>query len=603
MSETRANLRSPRALAQALGVGQWLRLLRGKPLSPAKKRPTDLIYGVEDVPPPLILFFVGMQHVSLIRIQLIYPLFVIQMAELPTTASVNMLGLALLALGAAAILQSLPKGPIGSGLLCPPCHTGIFLEPSIAALKLGGLPLVFGMTIFAGLIQSVLAPSLRRLRPLLPPEIGGLVVFFVGTSVAAIGCRYMLGVGARNPVGSEYWLVGAFTLMITIALNVWGKGQARLFCAMIGIIAGYGAAMFTGLLPTEAFHDLHELPLLALPSLAHGGWSFSPTMILPFTVAALAITLKGIGDITACQRINDAGWIRPDMGSISRGTLANGLGNMFAGLLGTCGLTPSTASIGLQSATSVSSRVIGFAVGGILIVLAFLPSVTGTLILMPRPVMGASLVFSSCFVLISGLQTITSRMLDARRTIVIGLAIASAVAAEIIPDFARNIPPALEPVVSSSIVLGTVTALLLNGLFRLGQKQRLTLALDPVAEDAHAQVDEFFETAGRQWGARPDVMVRAAFGINQAIETVREHCEPQGPVLVEAHFDEFDLGVKIGYRGQPLELPERRPSDREIIETEAGYRQLAGFMLRRNADRVRTSVSDGSCALEFHFEH
>ena len=62
----------------------------------------------------------------------------------------------------------------------------------------------------------------------------------------------------------------------------------------------------------------------------------------------------------------------PKMGSISRGTLANGLSNMFAGLVGTLGLTPSTASIGLQAATGVSSRVIGFAIGGFLLALAFL---------------------------------------------------------------------------------------------------------------------------------------------------------------------------------------------------------------------------------------
>jgi xanthine permease XanP len=602
MNGLRGHFRSPQALADALGVGEWLRFLRSKPLT-TKKKPSDLIYGVDDVPPPLITLFVGMQHVSLIRIQLIYPLFVIQMAALPTTSSVHMLSLAMLALGVASILQSLPKGPVGSGLLCPSCHTGIFLEPSIAALKIGGLPLVFGMTVFAGVIQSILAPTLRRLRPLLPPEIGGLVVFFVGTSVAAIGCRYLLGVGSPTPVGQEYWLVGAVTLMITIGLNVWGKGQARLVCAMVGIVVGYGAAIGTGLLPMEAFRDLRDLPLLALPDLRHGGWSFSPTMILPFTVAALAITLKGIGDITACQRINDAGWLRPDMASISRGTLANGLGNMFAGLVGSLGITPSTASIGLQAATAVSSRVIGFAVGGMLIALAFTPSVTGTLILMPRPVMGASLVFSACFVLISGLQTITSRMLDTRRTIVIGLAIASAVAAEIIPDYAKDIPPAVEPIVSSSIVLGTITALLLNGLFRLGQRQRITLALDPATEDLHTQVDEFFEAAGREWGARPDVMVRVAFGINQAVETVREHCDPQGPIVVEAHFDEFNLDIKLTYRGEPLELPEHRPTEREIIETEAGYRNLAGFMLRRNADRVRTSVKDGASVLEFYFEH
>jgi xanthine permease XanP len=251
----------------------------------------------------------------------------------------------------------------------------------------------------------------------------------------------------------------------------------------------------------------------------------------------------------------------------------------------------------------MSSRVIGYAVGAILIVLAFLPSVTGSLILMPRPVMGAALLFSACFVLISGVQTITSRMLDARRTLVIGLGIASGVAAEILPGFATNIPNSLQPIVGSSIVLGTITALLLNGVFRIGQRQRVAFVLDPAAVDSVDEVNEFFDAAGRGWGARPDVMVRVAFAINQAVEAIREHCEPQGPVAIEARFDEFNLDVRIGYRGAPLEFPDERPSVGEIIETEAGYRRLAGFMLRQNADRIRTSVRDGATVLEFHFDH
>ncbi len=596
-------LRLARLVRQSLDPGPWLRLWRSTRPSAQTKKPGEFIHGLDDVPPPLLTAFIGFQHVSLVRIQLIFPALLIQLAEMPTEASVNMLSLSLIALGVAAILQSLPKGPVGSRYLCPSCHDGIFLEPSIAALKLGGLPLVFGMTVVAGIIQSALSPILHRIRPLLPPEIGGLVVFLVGTSLAAIGCRYVIGVGVKAPVGREYWLVGAVTLMTMVGLNVWGKGQAKLFCAMMGITTGYGAAMLTGVLSKEAWGVLNELHLFAIPHFPDGGLAFSPAMILPFTVAALAVTLKGIGDITALQRINDASWVRAEMGSISRGTLANGLANIFAGLVGTLGLTPSTANIGLQAATGMSSRVIGYAVGAILIVLAFLPSVTGSLILMPRPVMGAALLFSACFVMISGLQTITSRMLDARRTLVIGLGIASGVAAEIIPSFAHDIPHALQPIVSSSIVLGTVTALLLNGVFRIGQRQRVALALDPAAADAVAEVNEFFDAAGRGWGARPDVMVRVAFGINQAIEAIREHCEPQGPITIEAHFDEFNLDVRISYRGEALEFPDERPSGREIMETEAGYRRLAGFMLRQNADRIRTSAKDGATVLEFHFDH
>jgi hypothetical protein len=61
--------------------------------------------------------------------------------------------------------------------------------------------------------------------------------------------------------------------------------------------------------------------------------------------------------------------------------------------------------------------------------------------------------------------------------------------------------------------------------------------------------------------------------------------------------------VRISYRGEALEFPDERPSGQEIMETDAGYRRLAGYMLRMNADRIRTSVKDGMTVLEFHFVH
>jgi NCS2 family nucleobase:cation symporter-2 len=48
----------------------------------------------------------------------------------------------MLALGIAAILQRLNRGPVGSGLLAPSCFSGAYLAPSLLAVKTGGLPLV-----------------------------------------------------------------------------------------------------------------------------------------------------------------------------------------------------------------------------------------------------------------------------------------------------------------------------------------------------------------------------------------------------------------------------------------------------------------------------
>ena len=567
------------------------------------KRPPELIYGVDDVPPRYVTLLSGLQHVGLAAIFLIYPLLIAKEVGASMALSANILSLALISLGIATILQGLPKGPVGSGFLCPANHTAVYLAPSLAAVKIGGLPLLFGMTMFAGAIECILAPTLRRLRPLIPPELSGLVIFFVGMTVAAVGFRYVIGSSATSRPSANDITVAAVTLSVTAALNVWGKGNTRLFCALVGMAAGYLAAIATGILSREQFTAIAELPLVSLPTFEHLGWTMSVDMLLPFSIVALAATLKAVGAITVCQRINDASWVRPDMASLSRGVLSDGLATTTAGLLGSVGVNTSTACIGLAAATGLTSRVVGFAAGAIMIALGFLPMLSGVFVLMPRPVMGAALVSAACFILINGLQTITSRMLDARRTLVIGLALSTGFAAEIFPDLAAEMPVAVKPILSSSLVLGTITALLLNLVFRLGQRRLVALNVDSTTPDVLARIKEFFDTQGRSWGARRDIIERASFGVSQSVEAIQDLWEPQGPIQIHVRFDEFNLDVALHYRGDLIELPERRPSDKEIIETEEGHRRLAGYMLRRNADRVFALRKGDEGIVQFHFDH
>ena len=52
----------------------------------------------------------------------------------------------------------------------------LYLPASLLALKTGGLPLLFGMTVFAGAVEITIARLMRPLRPFMPPEIAGFVV-------------------------------------------------------------------------------------------------------------------------------------------------------------------------------------------------------------------------------------------------------------------------------------------------------------------------------------------------------------------------------------------------------------------------------------------
>ncbi len=566
------------------------------------KKPLDLAYGVEDVPPHAVVWLAALQHVGVLALVMVFPILVTRAAGVAPQTAAHILSMGMLAVGLATIAQARQLGPLGSGYLAPTGFQAVYLGPSLTAAQMGGLPLVFGMTIFAGFIEAALSRLWRPLRPYLPPELSGLVVLFTGLAVMAIGIRYLMIGNEGAPVASAGWAVAGVTLATMIGLNLWTKGALRMFCALIGTVAGYVLAVWMGLGSATELAAIGDLPFLALPKFDHLAWSFDASMVLPFTVAGVAAALNTSANVTIYQRLNDVDWVRPDFRSISGGTLTDGLAASTAGALGSCGISTLSASVGVIIATGVAARVIAYAIGAIVCALAFLPQFTAVLVATPAPVVSGALIFIGCFILIGGMQIITSRMLDARKSLVIGLSVTAALAVLMFPGVADDAPAGLRPLLGSALVTGTVLAFGLNLIFRLGVRQKVSLAIESAGDYPRA-IEEFFVQRGKTWGARPDVIRRAIFGVTQLAEAVIENCEPRGPLAIEATFDEFNLDVHVGYEGELLELPDSRPSEREVREDEDGARRLAGFMLRRNADRAQSVRKDARSAVHFHFDH
>jgi NCS2 family nucleobase:cation symporter-2 len=565
------------------------------------KKPLEIVYGVDDTPPPAILVLSGLQHAGLIASSLVIPLIVAGEARLPRSAVLDVLGLSLIALAIGAVLQGLARGPIGSGYLCPPDFTSGYLPASLLAVTTGGLPLLFGMTAFAGALEVVLSRVLKPLRPFFPPEISGLVVAAMGLSAGEVGVRYALGIRGEHPWDPPGLVAAGVTFAAAVGLNVWTRGFTRFFCVLIAMALGTMTAVSLGLVSAGDLGFVMSAPLVALPDIAHFGWSFDPGLALPFGVTAVAGCLKTMGNVTTCQRVNDAEWTRPDMRTISGGVLADGLGSLCAGLLGTVGMSSASSNVGLASATGVTSRRVAYALGALFLALALVPKASAVLAVLPPPVIGAALVFGACFVVMSGLQIITSRMLDARKTIVIGMGLVLGVAVDVYSTFFSAVVGPWRLVSSSSLVLATLSALFLNMVFRIGIRRTETRLIEP--SQARTRVDELMELWGARWGARRDVIDRATFILEQSIETIVEACDPRGPLEVSAAFDEFNLDLEVSYVGAPLELPGKRPSNEEIMASEEGQRRLAGFLLRRYADDVQASVRDGRSIVRFHFDH
>jgi len=566
------------------------------------KKPPQLVYGSDERPPLAITIISALQHVAVVAIFLIYPLIVARAADVSPQQTAAILRLSLLALAVGTVLQALPRGPIGSRFLAPTIYTGIYLAPSLLAAKLGGMPLVWGMTIFAGLVEIGLSRVWSRLRAFIPPETAGMVVFLIGVIIGLAALRAMLGEGHDGQVPADDALIAGASLATMIALNIWNKGKLRLFCILIGMAMGYVVSGFTGHITAVAMHEVLSQPLLAWPTIGHLSWAFDPSMVIPFVVTGLAAAMSATAVVTTYQRLTDAEWVRPDMQSISGGILGDGIAAITAGLLGTHGMTLSSPSVGIVAATGVASRRIAYAMAGILVLTSFLPPLVGVLTIMPAPVMAAAMLFTAFFVMIGGIQIVATRVLDSRRTIVIGAGMMSFLVISVFPKAFAGVPHWAQPLTTSPLVLATIVALSLNLVFRIGIRRSVSLSIQPdavVAED----VERFIERAGGGWGARRDVVTRVEWAVQQALDALVQHGCVVGPMDLSISYDEFDIDARIAYAGAKLELPERPPTHDELLDDEGGLRRMAGFLVRGQADHVRSTTEHGRSVLHLHFKH
>ncbi len=469
-------------------------------------------------------------------------------------------------------------------------------------MKAGGLPLLWGMTIFAGLVEIGLSRVWTRLRTLIPSETAGLVVFLIGVNVGLAALRTLTGQGGSEALSANEAIVAGVSLAVMIGLNIWNKGQLRLFCILIGMVVGYVAAAATGFLTYDDLMTVVNQPLIAIPSMAHVSWDFDASLIIPFAVSALAAAMGSTAVIATYQRTTDADWVRPEMNSIRGGILADGISASVAGFLGTYGQTMSTANVGLVAATGVASRRIAFIIAAILAIAAAQPGFVALLTIMPPPVMSSALLFTAVFITISGVQIISTRVLDSRRTLVVGMGMMTFFVVSIFPNIFSGVPQWAQPPLNSPLVLATLVALGLNLMFRLGIRRKVTMSVDPATVD-YQEVANFVQRNAAIWGARRDVVARVEFAVQQAAEAIVDYCRPGGPIEIEIGYDEFDIDVTLTYPGIPLELTSDLPTHDEILASEEGARRLAAFLISQRSDKVRASVNAGVATLALHFRH
>ncbi|MBU2578206.1 purine/pyrimidine permease [Patescibacteria group bacterium] len=425
-------------------------------------------YSVNQVPPPGHLLMSSIQHVLLMIMSLSLPILFASQINGTAEFAASLIAFSMLAAGLGSIIQSVGLPFIGCGYLCPNLCGPSYFSVSLSAAWAGGLPLMRGMIIIAGLVEMAIAPIIQKLKKVFPTFIVGLVMAMVGVSVIKASITSFFGLSFRDDaIQSVDIFVGMFSLMVMVLANLWGKGFVKMYCLLIGMLSGWILALI--LIP-EYWHNLaaiKDFPIFAMPAIGpeFKGITFDFKMILPFVVIGIGGSLKSFGNILVAQKISEPDLKEPNFTPIRKGLLADGFSTVLAGLLGGMAVDTSSSNIGLAGATKVVSRWISVGAGVIFVVLAFFPKFVTILSMMPKPVLGASIIFAGSFMICTGLQEVFSEEWNPRKTFVIGISLFFGLSTAFLPGLYARAPQLIQTFFTDPLPTTTIIAIVLNQIF------------------------------------------------------------------------------------------------------------------------------------------
>lgn len=558
------------------------------------RKPENIKYWLNDHPPAHLSLALALQQLSFLAVYLVVSPFLARNLHLDGQQTLQLMSATLLASAFGVVIQTFGRFGIGSGLFCPLQATASTFGALIIAHMIGGLASVFGAVGVVGLFQMIFAFVFARLRGTFNLQIAGVAVLMIGMGLGHNGLRLILTALKTHEDWNSTGLIAFVTLGLMTVCNVWFRGYVHLFSAFIGLAAGFSiAALGDGIHP-EDWRVLADADWFYLPKPMFGGWQVDLESLPALVITGLFLSLHAFGGLVAAQRFNDEDWRRPEMQQIRRGIVAEGLTNVVGSLLNALPITSSGGAVTMAAATGCTSRYMAYWLAVLMILFAFMPKVIVFWEILPEEVIGAAMIFLGCFTLMTGFQIVTSRLLDNRKVLAIGIAILAGTSYEPLRDaLGDHVPVWLQPALYSGLSLAIFTAVLLTFLFRLGSTCRERRRFD-TSHSSQSSLSDFLEQQGKSWGSQRELVQRAVFASWQAMELLTEYellrPQPDGatPVEVETLSSELSFIVVLRYEGLSVPLSTSPPSPDELIENPLGALMLAGYLIHQVADEVIT---------------
>ena len=438
----------------------------------------------------------GLQHVFAMFVGNLTPLLIItsacglaggEFADL----QVSLLQNAMFVAGIVTLVQLYGLGPVGGKVPIIMGTSSGFLGVfnSVAGTMGGGVTAygaMMGASILGGLFESVLGVFLKPLRKLFPPVVTGTVVLSIGLSLISVGVNSFGGGNAAKDFGSvENLLLAVFVLVVILFFKHWTNGFLSSSSILVGIIAGYLAAIVMGfVLPTTGvtadgveftkawvlnWNKVAEASWFAIPKLVPVKIVFDLRAILPVMIMFIVTAVETVGDISG---VMEGGMGREATDKeLSGGIICDGLGSTVAACFGVLPNTSFSQNVGLVAMTKVVNRG-ALATGAIFLMLCGLIPKLGALIsIMPQAVLGGAAVMMFSSIVVSGIQLITKEKMTPRTLTIVSVALGVGYGMGANAKILANPPQFVQLICGESgIVPAAFVAILLNCLLPHNEK-------------------------------------------------------------------------------------------------------------------------------------
>lgn len=408
-------------------------------------------------------FSLGLQHVlAMYAGAVIVPLIVGNAIGLTPAQLTYLISIDIMMCGIATILQVWKNKFSGIGLPVVLGCTFTAVGPIINIANTYSIQSVYGSILVSGLIVVLIASFFSKLIRFFPPVVTGSVVTTIGLTLIPVAINDLAGGQGAEDFGSAVNLfLGFITLIIILLILKFAKGFFGSIAILSGIILGTVIGAFFGRVDLT---PVAEASWLHLPQVFYFGTpEFHLLPILTMTLVALVSLVEStgvyfaLGDITE-KKINGH--------DLKRGYRAEGMAIILGGLVNAFPYTTFSQNVGLIQISGVRRNKIIYIAGVMLIILGLAPKIGAATLAIPGPVLGGAMLAMFGMVISAGIKMLSHVDLNKQENMVIvAISLGMGLAVTVVPDLFAVLPENLSVITSSGIVMGSLTAIVLNAVF------------------------------------------------------------------------------------------------------------------------------------------